>query len=134
MDKIFYIIYNSYYKHGNYKKDIPIVTVGGLVLFGLFSIFVAIFMLIYWIQTPYAKFPHANRFFMLFCTVLFGTITYYLFFYNERYLKIYDKYKSNVFLNSFTAKFFGFSILIIIYLIPFIICFARNLIVLGSWL
>jgi len=30
INKLFYIIYNTYYKHGNYKNDIPPLTVFGI--------------------------------------------------------------------------------------------------------
>ena len=134
MDKLFYIIYNSYYKHGDFKKDIPVATVGGIFLFCVYSIFAAVFMVFYWISTPHSMLPKIARVIILFSVIIFGAITFFLFFYNKRHLKIYERYKDNLFLNSSGGKILGFTVLIFIYLMPLIICFLRNIIVLGRWL
>lgn len=133
MDKLFYIIYNSYYKHGNFKNDIPVTTVGGIFLFCVYSIFTAVLMVFYWINAPHSMLPKTSRGIILFSVIIFGAITYFLFFYNKRHLKIYERYKDNLFLNSFSGKILGFTVIIFIYLMPLIICFLRNITVLGRW-
>ena len=49
----------------------------------------------------------------------FGII-YLLFFFRKRYNKIYEKYKSDEYLNSKRAKWIGYSVLIISFVSPFI--------------
>jgi len=46
INKLFYIIYNSYYKHGQYKNDMPSLTVGGIFLGCFFGIGISISTLI----------------------------------------------------------------------------------------
>lgn len=134
MNKLFYIIYNSYYKHGKYKKDNPPLTVWGIFLVFFFSFSYSIAIIIGWINPLYYRLPKINKPMMLLVTVFFGTIVYFLFYHNKRYHKIYETYKDDVFLNSIIAKYLGFFIAFFIILSPIFLGLIRNKIFLGHWI
>lgn len=133
MNKLFYIIYNSYYKHGEYKKDIPTLTVGAI--FGIFfsSIGRSILDIIGWINPIYYPIKLSKPFFWL-LLIAYSAIVYFAFYHNKRYQKIYEAYKEDVFLNSQKGKFFGFFIVFGIILLPVILALIHNKIFLGYWI
>ena len=53
MNKLFYIIYNAYYKHGEYKNDNPSLTVGGMFSVFYYSITYSSFIIFHLIKNPY---------------------------------------------------------------------------------
>ena len=127
---IFYIIYNSYYKHGNFKNDMPAYTVFFIFTISFFC--QMLFLIGLWdlIDDPYtiAEISKlANIFFFLSCFA----ITYFLFYVNKRYIIIYNTYKDNSFANSRLGKFMGWSFIILSILSPFIFIIIRNKIYFG---
>ena len=133
MNKLFYIIYNSYYKHGAYKNDIPSLTVGGIFFILFSSILKSIMMLVEWTETFYKKFEYSSgkNFFIITSSCL---LVYFVFYHNKRYQKIYTKYKNNAFLNSKTAKLLGFSLVIIMILSPIFLAAIHTKIKYGWWI
>jgi hypothetical protein len=133
MNRLFYVIYNSYYKDGQYKDDIPSLTVGGIFTISFFSIGLSIFNLIGWINPLYSKIKIGN--FITFFSISFcALIVYFLFYHNKRYRKIYQTYKNNVFLNSKLAKRFSFFIVILFILSPIILVMIQTKIHYGWWI
>jgi glucan phosphoethanolaminetransferase (alkaline phosphatase superfamily) len=133
MNRLFYIIYNSYYKHGEYKNDNPSLTVGGIFMGCFFCIALSILNIIGWINPLYYRLPKLSKPILFLITILFGIIVYFVFYHNKRYQKIYETYKENIFLNSKRAKYLGFLITILIIISPFILALVRNKICLGHW-
>jgi hypothetical protein len=133
MNKLFYIIYNSYYKHGEYKDDIPSLTVGGIFTISIFSVARFFSDLIGWFKPSYFEAKQSNIITVL-LTFLYGLIVYILFYHNKRYQKIYAKYKNNTFLNSKTAKFIGFSLVIIMIMSPIFLAALHTKIKYGWWI
>lgn len=133
MFKLFYIIYNSYYKHGNYRKDIPKLTVFGIFLVFTYSLIVLIFDIGKIISDPHTKNVGASSslFYLIVGTAVL--LVYLLFFNKEKYKMIYEKYKDDTFLNSKKAKVIGFFTIIFVILAPMILWIVRNKIAFGYW-
>jgi len=135
MNRLFYIIYNSYYKHGKYNNDNPSLTVGGMFLVFFLSICLDIAFLIKLMEDPlFLNFPKKSKPIMLLVISMFGSIVYFLFFYNQKHHKIYEIYKEDVFLNSKTAKYLGFFIVFFTIVSPLIIGLIRNKIYFDYWI
>ncbi len=132
MNKLFYIIYNSYYKHGEYKNDIPSLTVGGIFLIFFYSIIKSVLIIVGWINPVYYQINFDKPLRFLFF-VLYGFIVYFLFYYKKRYKSIYNMYKENEFLNSKKGKILGFCSVILVIVLPIILGIVRNKIVHGYW-
>ncbi len=99
IDKWFYIVFNSYYKHGNYKNDHPTWTVGGIFTFAVFTVIFALTMIYGFITKSDLPFIDRNGYAVLEPSpskvmLLIGfLIIYFSFFYKKRHLQIYEKYK-----------------------------------------
>ncbi len=134
INKLFYIIYNSYYKHGEYKNDTPSLTVGGIFLVFFFSIGYSGLIIIKLLNDPFFLYlPKLSKPILILFTILFGIIVFFMFYHNKRYQEIYLTYKEDVFLNSKLAKLLGFFIVFFIILSPLIIGLVRNKICFGYW-
>lgn len=114
MDFLLFIIYNMYYKDGNYKNDRPAVTVFfqfSTCINGLIWGFVNIF---YWYNkgSCYNYTTLSRGIISLICSAM---ITYFLFFYKNRFKEIHEKYQNNnsarLFLIRFLAILFMFCML-----------------------
>ncbi len=105
INKLFYIIYNSYYKHGEYKNDTPSLTVGGIFLVFFFSIGYSGLIIIKLLNDPFFLYlPKLSKPILILFTILFGIIVFFMFYHNKWYQEIYLTYKEDVFLNSKLAK------------------------------
>lgn len=134
INKLFYIIYNSYYKHGEYKNDTPSLTVGGIFLVFFFSIGYSGLIIIKLLNDPFFLYlPKLSKPILILFTILFGIIVFFMFYHNKWYQEIYLTYKEDVFLNSKLAKLLGFFIVFFIILSPLIIGLVRNKICFGYW-
>ena len=131
IDKIFYIIYNSYYKHGEYKNDIPPLTVFGIFFYSIYSIIMLTVTFIDFIFDSKTYFSHGNQTFFKF--VMCGLITFFAFYYRKRYQAIYNRYKDNGFYNSKKAKFLAFTFIILVCLSPMIFAILSVRIKQGVW-
>ncbi|UFH47404.1 hypothetical protein LNP27_05035 [Flavobacterium galactosidilyticum] len=135
--KLFYIIYNAYYKHGEYKNDIPSLTVGGIFLGCFFGIGLSISTIIDLMDPVYdpvnKTLSKPSTLTSILAVIFYGSIVYFVFYYNKRYRKIYETYKGDVFLNSQFAKYIGFTAVIIIIVSPLIISLLYNKICRGYW-
>lgn len=127
IDKWFYIVFNSYYKHGNFKNDHPAWTVGGIFTFAVFTVIFALTMIYGFITKSDLPFIDRNGYAVLEPSpskvmLLIGfLIIYFSFFYKKRHLKIYEKYKEDELLNSVKAKRIAFLLVILVYLLPIIV-------------
>jgi hypothetical protein len=133
MNRLFYIIYNSYYKNGEYKDDIPSLTVGGIFLICFFCIRLTVWAIMGLVNTPYHHAKTSNSTVMV-EIIAYGIIVYFLFYHNKRYRRIYEKYKENTFLNSKMAKRLGFMIVILIIVFPFVLGLVSYRILSGHWM
>lgn len=106
IDKLFFIIYHSYYRKGNYKNDIPPLTVDGIFTISCFGIIISCKALYErGINIPAQKMEKPMVLLVLFCTAI---VVYLFFFFKRRYIKIYQKYVDDKFLSSKMAKIIGF--------------------------
>lgn len=135
MNKLFYIVYNSYYKHGQFKNDIPSLTVAGIFAIMFFSLILFGLFIIGWIypEYAYAKISKSNKSIHHFIAIFCCLVTYFAFYYNKRYIKIYQTYKDSEFLNSSTAKFQAFLFIVLVILSPIILALIQNKVTLGHW-
>ncbi len=126
MDFIFYIIYNSYFKHGNYKNDIPPLTVGGIftvVFFCLTLLIKGIRAYVLYGNVPFAGFEKNHAPIVgFFCAIA----AYLMFYRNKRYINIYNQFKDNQFANSWPGKILGWMAIILLMLSPFIFTSIRK--------
>ena len=120
MDRLFYIIYNSYYKHGKYKNDIPPLTVFGIFCIAVLSLATTIIYNIYLFNDPW--YFRNNRFPTGF-TWLFGlsvVLTYFMFYYRRRYKRIYEKYKLVSKYDKLPVKVIAFCLMVLLICLPVI--------------
>ncbi len=126
MDFIFYIIYNSYFKHGNYKNDIPPLTVGGIFT----VVFFCVILLIKGIHSYYSYGDIPARSFGKVYNIAIGWmcagLVYLVFYHNKRYIKIYHRFKDNQFANSWPGKILGWMAIALLMLSPFIFTSIRK--------
>jgi hypothetical protein len=91
---IFFHVFNRYYKDGNYKNDIPWLTasviIGVSTYFHLFSLFV----LGYYFFTGHSL-TLASKYPNIICAFVFVSLNCYCFIYQNRYLKIYTKFRKS---------------------------------------
>jgi hypothetical protein len=87
IDYLFFGIYNSYYKDGNYKNDIPWYT--AMMIFG--AMFFLNVSLILSLLSPRKGFPVNKPMALVIggCCVL---LSYFLFVWKKRYVSIYETY------------------------------------------
>ena len=130
---IFYIIYNSYYKHGNYKNDIPAYTV--FFIFAISFFCQIYFLVILWkfIEDPYFRSIGISKLITLFMALSCLVITYLFFYVNKKYILIYETYKDNLLANSYLGKSIGWIFIVLSILLPFIFGLIRNKIYFGNW-
>lgn len=134
MDRLFYIIYNTYYKHGEYKNDIPPLTVFGIFCVAICSVGICIIFGYHLIQDP-LYFRHkrqsgGNGFWFL-CSVV---ITYFTFYHNKRYRIIYDKFKDIHQFDNLTYRVTAFVFMILLIFSPIIFGLIYNKLYFGEWL
>jgi hypothetical protein len=126
LDKWFYIIYNAYYKHGNYRNGHPIYTAVTLfaALFGLvwlsFEEVINIFFFENYISLYKEDLP------AILTSCVFMGLSYFLFMRKNRYEIIYNKYSNDKFLNSIQGKILGFLLLLLGCFSSILIAFLRN--------
>ncbi len=129
MDFIYYIIFNTYYKHGNFKNDKPPFTVFFIWLLCFFCITLSlktIYEIVY--LGPYYKGKGFGKYSKYLIGILCGTLVYFMFYFNKRYVNIYLKYRNNHFANGLVAKLFTWFFVIFLIASPFLTIFLRNLI------
>ena len=128
---IFYVIYNSYYKHGSYKNDMPPYTVFFIFVIVFYSQLLFLIELYHVIQNPYTRTigPKSIRYLAFLCFIP----TYLLFYSNKKYNVIYNTYKEDTFANSLLAKLMSWAIVVILILSPFIFGLIRNKIYFNEW-
>ncbi len=133
MNKLFYIVFNIYYKNGNYKNDIPTLTVGGIFTVFFFCLTLLFYGMAMTIINPNLRSYGVNKPVSFAIGIIMSVIVYFLFFYNKRYMIIYERYCDRPSLNSRTAKVIGLSIIILGLLSPFVYALISNKILLGRW-
>ncbi|WP_396168845.1 hypothetical protein [Flavobacterium sp.] len=133
MNKLFYIIYNSYYKNGAFKDDIPSLTVGGIFVVFFYSVFKFFLILIEWFNPIYSTMK-LGKTFVYISIGLYGILVYFLFYHKRRYRFIYERYKNDKFLNSKLAKRIGFFFVILMILSPIMIVAVKTKITYGWWI
>ena len=133
IDRLFYIIYNSYYKHGNYKNDIPPLTVFGLFAVALFSLGLCFIYAHYLVKDPdhFIKHQPISGKTVWMIGSLF--LTYFLFYYNKRYKKIYEKYKHITAYDSVQYKVIAFIIIFTLICSTIIMGLVYNKLHFGWW-
>lgn len=90
LDYLFFGIYNSYYKDGNYKNDMP--WYNGMAIF-LFTFWCNIITILDVLNSSKNKFPVEKLTSFIIAAVCL-IISYLLFVRNRRYDTIYNRYKN----------------------------------------
>lgn len=119
----FYVIYNSYYKHGNFKADVPNISVFGILFFTYWSIINSVIIIGKIAFNPYRNDLMPSKYTSIPLSIL---LVFALFFRKEKQCKIYNRYKSNDKLNTKRAKFIAFTLTIVAMLSTFIVLLIRN--------
>ena len=120
IDRLFYIIYNKYYKHGEYKNDIPPLTVFGLFLAAITALLLLMYIIIKLAIDPTSYQQHRVKFPFGLIFIIGLLITYFSFYYRQRYKIIYEKYKDNLNYDSLQIRIFAFVIVYLTIFSPFI--------------
>lgn len=121
---IYFYIFNSYYKDGNYRNDIPWFTSLGIIAFSLSLYLVGLFLLV----QEYILFNKFINFsFELTHILLFGLsvwlVLYLLLIKDGKYLEIYEQYKSQ---RSTLGKLLAWGITLLSFLMFFIALIVRS--------
>ncbi|MCS3557487.1 MULTISPECIES: hypothetical protein [unclassified Sphingobacterium] len=133
MDKLFFVIFNSYYKDNEFKNDNPPLTVGGLftaMFFGIYMFFCYSYIIY---QDVNARQGPTDTLAYLMVILSLAT-TYFIFFWNKRYLTIYEKYKDDIALRNKTTKFFCFFLVFFLIFSCLFLIAIRNKLVFGKWI
>lgn len=129
MNYIFYTIYSSYYKNGNYKNDMPAYTVFIIFTLAFFCVLLMLaYLKVFLLEGAQVKTHGLEKYQIYLLGVFGGIITYFLFYYKKKYLIIYEKFKNNTFANSVLGRVTGWLVLFLLILSPFIFIYFRNLI------
>ncbi len=134
IDKLFYIIYNKYYKHGEYKNDNPPLTVFGLFFIATLCLVYLAYLVPKVTVDPTAYEQHRLRAPHNVIFILGLTITYFSFYYQQRYKRIYEKYKEDTRLDSISVRVTAFVIIYLAILSPFIFIILWIRIHQGMWI
>ncbi len=134
LGKLYYVILNHYSLKTEHKIDTPVITV-----FFIFSLVLCCFTLLVITVLTVLKNPESRNlgisktdgYLMLSISCC---IFYFFFIRNKRYLKIYSRYRSDMFLNSENGRLLYWCILIFLILSPFIFMVLRNRLVFGHWI
>ena len=132
IDRLFYIIYNSYYKHGNFKNDIPPLTVFGLFCMALFSITLCFVYAFYLISDPtyFRHNPPLGKSIYFIASIV---LTYLGFYRKKRYKTIYDRFKHIQSYDQLPVKILAFTIVLLVIISPIVGAFVFNRIYFGEW-
>ncbi|MFB5945715.1 hypothetical protein [Albibacterium profundi] len=133
MQKLFYIVYNSYYKHGEYRNDVPLVTVWGILVVSLASLTVFGIFAVHALLKPTARLPSQIKDTWMLIYIFYSVLYCVFFVFNKRYVKIYNRYKDDQFLNSKTGKAIAWAFVIFSFVSPFAFALIWNKIVFGAW-
>lgn len=133
MDKLFFVIFNSYYKDKQFKYDNPPLTVGGLffgMFFGIYMFFCYCYLMYLDVgerQGPTQSFGYSLGF-LSFIT------TYLVFFWKKRHMAIYEKYKNDASLRKKSTKFYCFFLVFFLIVCSMFLILIRNKLVFGNWI
>lgn len=133
MDKLFFVIFNSYYKDNQFKNDNPPLTVGGLftvMFFGIYMFFCYSYIIY---QDANARQGPTDTLTYLMAFISLAT-TYFIFFWNKRYMTIYEKYKDDSSLRQKSTKFICFFKVFFLIMCPLFLGLVRNKLVFGNWI
>ncbi|KHJ36638.1 hypothetical protein PBAC_31920 [Pedobacter glucosidilyticus] len=126
MDFLFYVMYNMYYKDGEYKNDKPAFTVFCQFVACIFGFLAGLTNLYFW----YVKgacyiyiFTINHWFFFLLSSSI---ITYLLFYYNKRYLKIYENYKNNYVGNHYITRLIAIILMFFLLLFGLVVSYIKR--------
>lgn len=133
MNKLFYVIYNSYYKHGEYRNDIPLLTVWGIMVVSFVCLTILGIDVVHAFLNPTARLPILGKNTWM-SILVFYSLLYYLFFvFRKRYLEVYNRYKDAQFVNSKTGKTIAWTFVIFSFVSPFAFALIWNKIAFGAW-
>ncbi len=134
MKKLFFVIFNSYYKYNNYRDNIATsFTVCGLFALSIFCLSISALTIFSVLSNNYYKPPKFNFFSSILGTAVCLVISYLLFFYKDKHKEIFEMYKDDAYLTSSVPYRLGNGFLILCMLSPFILVLIRNKIILGRW-
>jgi hypothetical protein len=126
MDFLFFVIYNMYYRDGNYTNDRPAFTVYCQFVVSITGFIFGLLYLMSWlIKGSCYKFFISMPIIFLTLPVSF-IVTYFLFYRKKRYEKIYFKYKDNSFFRSLFAKVFAVLMMFTTALFGIIVIYLKN--------
>jgi len=133
MDRLFYIVFNSYYKHGTYKNDIPPLTVFGIFCIAIFSNLLLLRDVILLLNDPmYFRTHKASS--IIPYLIASAIITYFTFYYKKRYVKIYERYCHITLYSGILAKIIAFATIIFLISLPVLFALLYNKFYFGNWI
>jgi len=132
-DKLFYIIYNSYYKHGKFQNDNTPLTVFGIFCIATNSLIMTLVSSVYLYGDPlYLRKNHLpHRGIYLITSIV---LTYFAYYHKKRYQHIYERYSQNKTYDALYSKVAAFSAMVLLIVTPFIFALLYNKLYFGSWL
>lgn len=134
MDRLFYIIYNSYYNHGKgTKSSEPVGAVYALFFVALLSLFLCFHTAGYLISDPNHFVNKKPTNFRFVCLILSILANYFLFYRKKRYLVIYETYHNVAMFETLLYRSIGFITITILICSPFILALLYNKIHFGYW-
>ena len=133
VDKLFYIIFNSYFKHGDYKNDIPPVTVFAIFMMAIFCLGLCLLCAGYLIRDPNHFVKHKPLYGYHLWFVASAVINYHLFYHKKRYRRIYEVYKDNLVYDTLLYRVAAFIVIVLLILSPFIMALFYNKLHSGHW-
>lgn len=126
MDFLFFVMYNMYYKDGNYNNDRPAFTVFIQFCASFSGFNLGIIKFFYWItEGSCYQFFYTIPMIFLVMPIAF-IMAYFLIFYNKRYEKIYEKYKNKQVGNHIITRIIVVMIMFALLLFGLIIAYLKN--------
>jgi len=133
IDKLFYVLLSYYSRNTNHKIDTPVITVYFIFTFLICSFLLLAAMILSYIQDIERKSTGISKPASYLMLVISGVTVYLLFVVNKRYLKVYNRFRGNKFLNSKAGKWMYWSIALIIVISPYVLILLVNKVVHGYW-
>jgi hypothetical protein len=121
VEVIFYHIYKSYYKGGNYRNDIPHVTAFGIVSCSIIIIFITGFLTFLRLFTEQL----VNKGLVISLFVFLSVVLFYFLLYKSKYKRIYTEIKGSRWDTVF-FKILSWSVLVIAFLVATLYAYTFN--------
>lgn len=133
MDKLFYIIYNTYYKKEEHERGVSPTTLFGIFTIAFFCLGLCFLFGAYLVQDPDHFIKHKPTAGTNILVIASAVTTYFMFYHKKRFLVIYDKYKDNPVYKTLPCRILAFTIVFLLIVSPFIMGLVYNKLHTGHW-